>query len=103
MTERLSKRSLKIVAKSLRVVERVFSKLVLMKVAASATAVLLAFGVSAAEAPPGHNVHLIREVNGSRFWRGGAPTKDTVRALVDSAKARKVQLTFVDLRAPDNA
>ena len=57
----------------------------------------------AAEAPPGHNVHLVREVDGHRFWRGGAPTKATVQALVDSAKARKVQVTFVDLRAPDNA
>lgn len=74
-----------------------------MNVAASATALFLAFGVSAAEAPPGHNVHLVREVKGSRFWRGGAPTKDTVKDLVDSAKARSVQLTFVDLRAPDNA
>jgi hypothetical protein len=74
-----------------------------MKVAASLAAFLLPLGAAAAEAPPGHNIHLVREADGKRFWRGGAPTKDTVQALVNAAGARKVTVTFVDLRSPDNA
>jgi len=53
--------------------------------------------------PPGHNVHLVQEANQSRFWRGGAPRRDTVDALVASAKARGKTVTFVDLRKPANA
>lgn len=53
--------------------------------------------------PPGFNVHLVREVEGNRFWRGGAPKKETVSALAKSAKARGVTVTFIDLRKPANA
>jgi hypothetical protein len=103
MTERRTKRSLKIIAKTLWGFERVFSKRVLMKSAACALVFGLVLGAAAAEAPPGHNIHLVREVDGHRFWRGGAPTKETVRSLVDAAIARKLQVTFVDLRSPDTA
>ncbi len=96
MTERGTKRSLRFVAKTLWGLERVYSKHVLMKAGAAGAALALAVGVLAAEAPSGHNVHLVREVNGRRFWRGGAPTKETVRDLVDAGKSRGVQVTFVE-------
>lgn len=65
---------------------------------------LISTGLAAApQPPPGHNVHLVREENQSRFWRGGAPRKDTVQALAESAKARGKTVTFIDLRKPANA
>jgi hypothetical protein len=48
--------------------------------------------------PPGFNVHVIQEKDGNRFYRGGAPRKDTMEALAKSAKARGVTVTLVDLR-----
>jgi hypothetical protein len=59
--------------------------------------------VSAAPAPPpGFNVYLVQEKENSRFWRGGAPKRETVETLAKSAKARGVTVTFVDLRKPSN-
>lgn len=72
----------------------------LLLITLSLTAAGLAAGP---DVPPGHNVHLIREENQSRFWRGGAPRQDTVQALVASARARGKVVTFVDLRKPANS
>lgn len=55
-----------------------------------------------AKAPPGFNVHLVDQKGSNRFWRGGAPRKDTVEALAASARERHVTITFVDLRTPPN-
>jgi hypothetical protein len=57
----------------------------------------------AAPAPPGHNVHLVRETPTGRFWRGGAPRRDTLEALAAQARQRGVTVTLVDLRKPANA
>jgi hypothetical protein len=70
---------------------------------------LLAFGLFLAPgrtsadlaAPPGYNVRLVREgEKGQRFWRGGAPRQDTLKALASAARKRSVPLTLVDLRTP---
>jgi hypothetical protein len=53
-------------------------------------------------APPGFNVHLVHSTARGRFWRGGAPRRDTLAALASSARARGVQVTLVDLRKPAN-
>jgi hypothetical protein len=66
---------------------------------------VLGLGSAAAApvAPPGFNVHLVRETQTGRFWRGGAPKRETLDALAKSAKARGVELTLLDLRKPANA
>lgn len=66
---------------------------------------LLASGAAfaAPAPPPGFNVHLVEETGGNRFWRGGAPKKETVEALAQAAKVRGVTVTLVDLRKPANA
>jgi hypothetical protein len=68
-------------------------------------ALLLATGISAPAppAPPGFNVHLVREIPTGRFWRGGAPRPDTLQALAASAQARKARVTLIDLRSPAHA
>ncbi|HEU4753600.1 MAG TPA: hypothetical protein VFU47_10875, partial [Armatimonadota bacterium] len=66
-----------------------------------APAVLAAGACLAAPAPPpGFNVHLVQESGKSRFWRGGAPKRDTLAALAASARQRGVTVTMVDLRKP---
>ncbi|MGV3724892.1 MAG: hypothetical protein ACO1SX_28665 [Actinomycetota bacterium] len=69
------------------------------------SALLLAggFAQAAPQPPPGFNVHLVRETESGRFWRGGAPKPETVAALARSAKERGVSVTFVDLRKPANS
>jgi hypothetical protein len=54
-------------------------------------------------APPGFNVHLVQVTPNTRFWRGGAPKRETVEALAKDAKARGVTVTFIDLRKPANS
>src|SRR5438552_2973210 len=72
--------------------------------AASLLAVGLLSAATAAPAPPpGFNVHLVRETGSSRFWRGGAPRKDTLGALASAARKRGVSVTLIDLRAPASA
>ncbi len=56
--------------------------------------------IAAPGTPPGHNVHLVREGERGRFWRGGAPRAETLRALARSARERGVPVTLVDLRVP---
>lgn len=56
---------------------------------------------AAPKVPPGHNVHLVQEGK-TRFWRGGAPGKDTLQALAQEARARQVPVTLIDLRTPPN-
>jgi hypothetical protein len=51
-------------------------------------------------APPGYNVHLVRQSAPGRFWRGGAPQERTLAALAAAAKERGVAVTLVDLRRP---
>lgn len=64
---------------------------------------LLAAPLAAAPLPPpGHNVHLVQETPAGRFWRGGAPSAETVEALARTAKARGKSVTLVDLRTPAN-
>ena len=53
-----------------------------------------------ASAPPGINVHLVVRRQTGTLWRGAGPRRDTVLALRDSAKARKVKLMLIDLRHP---
>jgi hypothetical protein len=48
-------------------------------------------------------VHLAQQSGGRYFWRGGAPRRDTLDALAQSARARGVALTLIDLRAPANS
>jgi hypothetical protein len=69
--------------------------------AAASLSLLLAAATWAA--PPGFNIHLVAERPEGRFWRGGAPRRDTVEALARSARARGVDLTLVDLRHPMTA
>lgn len=67
-----------------------------------ASAALALGALAAPAAPPGHNIHLVQETAGSRFWRGGALRRDTLTALAESARARGKKLTLVDLRSPAN-
>jgi hypothetical protein len=70
---------------------------------AIATALSLGFSAAAGaavQAPPGHNVHLVQETRNTRFWRGGAPRRDTLEALAAAARSRGVTVTLVDLRKP---
>jgi hypothetical protein len=61
---------------------------------------LLVSGV-AAEAPPGHNIHVVTESkSGSTFWRGGGPRADTLKALQARAKETGRPVTLIDLRHP---
>lgn len=72
--------------------------------AALGAALALAWSAGAAPAaPPGFHVHLVREVDGRRFWRGGAPRRDTLEALAADARQRRVPVTLVDLRHPATA
>jgi hypothetical protein len=64
------------------------------------TTVLACAAFAAPAPPPGFNVHLSHEEGSSRFWRGGAPRKDTMAALAADAKKRGVTVTLVDLRKP---
>lgn len=76
-----------------------------MQLAWAALAALIATAGGAAAStglPPGFNVHVVREKDGTRFLRGGAPRKDTLQSLAQSAKARGVPVTLVDLRHPAN-
>jgi hypothetical protein len=69
-----------------------------------ASLLLTAGGALAAPPPPpGFNVHLVRETDSGRFWRGGAPKQETLAALLKSARSRGVDLTLVDLRKPANS
>lgn len=52
--------------------------------------------------PAGFNVHLVQQAPGGRFWRGGAPRKETLEGLAAAARARGVAVTLVDLRSPAN-
>jgi hypothetical protein len=61
---------------------------------------LVPAGVAAPASPPGFNVFVVQEKNGTRFYRGGAPRKDTMESLARSARARGVGVTLVDLRKP---
>lgn len=64
---------------------------------------VLTFALSpaaAAQVPPGFNVHVVEKKAGSTFYRGGAPRKDTMEALVKAAKAKGKTVTLVDLRKP---
>ena len=61
------------------------------------------FATPGPTAPPGFNVHLVQETKTGRLWRGGAPRKDTLEALAESAKKRHVTVTLLDLRTPANA
>jgi hypothetical protein len=70
----------------------------LLLLAGPASAVL-----PAPKAPPGFNVHLVTLTSTTRFWRGGAPKRDTVEALARDARERGVTVTFVDLRKPANS
>src|SRR4051812_5970910 len=75
------------------------------RVSAWTGAALLAVALAARAAPPtpaGFNVHLVRETESSRFWRGGAPRPDTLEALAAAAKKRGVSVMLIDLRAPAN-
>ena len=55
-------------------------------------------------APPGFNVHLVLVTpEGHRFWRGGAPRKDTLDSLAVDATARGATVTLIDLRHPPSA
>lgn len=72
-------------------------------ISASLLAGALLLPAQAAPAPPpGPNVHLVRERNGNRFWRGGGPRKPTLEALAADARKRGVTLTLIDLRTPAN-
>lgn len=55
------------------------------------------------EAPPGPNVHLVRETETGHLWRGGGPRVKTLEALQQSASERNVKVTLFDLRHPSNA
>jgi hypothetical protein len=71
--------------------------------AIAACCVFLITGGTAARATdslPGFNVHLVRNGAKGRFWRGGAPKKETLQALSASARARGVKVTLFDLRSP---
>jgi hypothetical protein len=70
---------------------------------AAALGVCLSAPGVASGPPPGFNVHSVQSTPQSRFWRGGAPRKDTMEALVREAKSRGVTVTFVDLRTPPNS
>ena len=53
-----------------------------------------------AEAPPGHNVHSVRELDERVFWRGGGPTRETMLALQARARQKGRPVTLIDLRHP---
>ncbi|MFN3653178.1 MAG: hypothetical protein ACK47B_26655 [Armatimonadota bacterium] len=66
-------------------------------------ALTLAAGLLAQAAPappPGYNVHLVREADGHRFWRGGGPKRETLKYLAKSAGIRGTTVTLIDLRHP---
>jgi hypothetical protein len=67
-------------------------------------AALLVAGAAAGapQPPPGFNVHLVHENARGRFWRGGAPRRETLDALAAGARKRGVTVTLVDLRTPPN-
>jgi hypothetical protein len=73
--------------------------------AAASLLALALFGAAAAapEPPPGFNIHLVRETGSSRFWRGGAPRKDTLESLATAARKRGGVVTLFDLRKPANS
>ena len=63
---------------------------------------LTTLAAAAPQPPPGFNVHLVQEKDNRRFWRGGAPRRDTMEALAAAARKRGVPVTLVDLRTPPN-
>lgn len=50
--------------------------------------------------PPGHNVHRVVLKEGAVMWRGGSPTRETLRALQATARKTGRPVTFIDLRHP---
>ena len=80
---------------------RTYRNTPIIRVALAAASLLAAGSLWVAPAPPpAKNVHLVREAETGRFWRGAAPRKDTLRALAASARERGVKVTLVDLRKP---
>ena len=55
------------------------------------------------EEPSGINVHYVAGGEKGVFWRGAAPRRDTLQALLKSAQARNVKVTLIDLRHPANS